>query len=241
MTVQTLSLIVLMLTAAYVVRRWWRTRRVVITLGVIPGAHLAALREADNARDPDVPLLALLCACAVALAAVGCAARQAPAPQLSPVGKAAYYGEQFLAAVEHAQNDTIALVDGGTFTRAQVDPAIRVFVSIGKAGQTTAQALRVIDTTTDAVQKAGAAKTVDASVASMQTLLLGIAKDLSNDAARARVLQIVDALRVGASLLDVLRVVAPYLPIGKPVTWNIKSSGVEQFLFLEGGRYVVVA
>jgi hypothetical protein len=137
-------------------------------------------------------------------------------PTLTPTGKVAYYGEKFLSVVEQAQNSVIKLVADGVVERSSVEPSVRGFVEIGKAGQLTAKALRQIDAATDAVTKAAAAKTVDESIHAIQTILLNITKDVPNAADRDRILAVVNALGVGAALLDMLRAVAPYIPTVAP-------------------------
>lgn len=145
--------------------------------------------------------------------AIACAPKAGPT--LSPEGKVALYGERFLSIVEKAQDQTIKLVADGVVDRASMEPAVRGFVEIGKIGQTTAKALRVIDASHDAIEKAAAAKTVDEGIRQAQVILLNLTKDIPNLTDRDRVLQIVNALNVGAALLDMLRAVAPYIPVAK--------------------------
>lgn len=144
------------------------------------------------------------------LATFGCAGN--PAAKLSPEGKAAYYGEAFMSRVEQAQTQTIALVGQAGITKADVTPAVEVFVQIGRGGQELASALKVIDESNVTADKQAAAVRVKAALTVFQQLLTNINVKVSSEAARARIGQVLDALKLGAALFDVVQRLAPLLP-----------------------------
>jgi len=145
---------------------------------------------------------------------VSCATFGNPrAAQLSPEGKAAYYGNQFMKAVEEAQNEVIRLVDSKSLTREQATPVIQTFVAIGRYGVEFANALEVIDrANATAVEKATAAERVRIALATFQTYLNELTIRVETEDARNRIAGIVRTLRIGALLLDVMRFVSPFMP-----------------------------
>lgn len=140
----------------------------------------------------------------------GCAGN--PAAKLSPEGKAAYYGEAFMSRVEQAQTQTIALVGQAGITKADVTPAVEVFVQIGRGGQELAAALKVIDESNVTADKQAAAVRVKTALAVFQALLTNINVKVSSESARVRIAQVLDALKLGAALFDVVQRLAPLLP-----------------------------
>jgi hypothetical protein len=135
-----------------------------------------------------------------------------PAANLAPVGKAAYYGDKFMRGVEEAQNQTIGLVGQFGITRADVTPAVEVFVKIGRGGQDMAAALKVIDESTVFSAQQDAATRVRAAADTFSTLLTTVTARVSSETARTRITQILDAVKLGISLLDVIQRIAPLLP-----------------------------
>jgi hypothetical protein len=163
-----------------------------------------------------IPLLALVWL-------LGCAGN--PAAKLSPEGKAAYFGEAFMSRVEQAQTQTIALVGQAGITKADVTPAVEVFVKIGKGGQDLAAALKVIDESNVTADQQAAAVRVRTALDVFQNLLTSLTVRVSSESARARITQIVEAVKLGAALFDVVQRLAPFLPAGTPggpplATWR---------------------
>lgn len=144
----------------------------------------------------------------------GCS-HNAAVVKLSPEGKAAFYGEAFMARVEQAQDQTIGLVGVANITRADVTPAVEVFVKIGKGGQALAADLKVIDESNVTADKQAAAVRVRAAVDAFQGLLANLNVQVSSEAARARIAQIVAAVKLGAALFDVIQRISPLLPESK--------------------------
>lgn len=133
--------------------------------------------------------------------------------KLSPEGKAAYYGNIFLEGVEKAQQQTAALVGTSGITKADVQPAMDVYLQIGKGGQDFAHALRAIDQSnvTSADKQAAALRAreaVDAFEGSLRSLTVRV----DNPAVRAKVDAIINTLKLGMALLDVVQRIAPFLP-----------------------------
>jgi hypothetical protein len=152
--------------------------------------------------------------------ASGCAHN--PAANLAPVAKAAYYGEKFMSGVEEAQNQTIALVGQFGITRADVTPAVEVYVKIGRGGQDMAAALKVIDESTVFSEQQDAAVRVRAAADTFSALLTTVTSRVSSEGARTRITQILDTVKLGVALLDVIQRIAPLLP-PKPVPALIKA------------------
>ncbi len=137
-------------------------------------------------------------------------------PDLSPEARAAYYGEAFMARVEQAQTQTIALVGQAGITRADVTPAVEVFVQIGKGGQGLAAALKVIDESNITADKQSAAIKARAALDVFQNLLNTATVRVTSEAARARIAQVIAAVKLGAALFDVVQRLAPLLPTQTP-------------------------
>lgn len=135
-------------------------------------------------------------------------------PTLSPEGKAAYYAEKFLSAVEQAQNETIALHTAGTISKPDADAVVRVFVGIFQGGKALADALDVIDQSNVTAEKQTAAQRVDIAMKAFSAALTGITVNVASPTARARIQQVLDGLKLAAQLLDVYRVIGPLLQPG---------------------------
>lgn len=146
-----------------------------------------------------------------ALIIAGSACGGNPAPNMSPEAKAAFYGEKFLSLVEQAQAQTIALVGQAGITKADVTPAVEVFVQIGRGGQDFAAALKVIDESNVTASQQAAAVRVRAAVTAFQDLLGQVTVRVSSEATRTRIAQVVAALKLGAALFDVVQRITPFL------------------------------
>lgn len=171
-----------------------------------------------------------------ALCAASCANN--PAAKLSPEGKAAYYGERFMSGVEQAQAQTIALVGQYGITKADVTPAVEVFVQIGRGGQDLAAALKVIDDSNVTSDQQSAAVRARAALTAFQDLLTAATVRVSSEAARTRIAQILTALKLGAALFDVVQRLAPLLPTtpaGGLTSNHMISNHMFEFIPLKGG------
>lgn len=150
----------------------------------------------------------------VAILAIGLVAGCAKTPpNISPEGRVAYHGERFMAAVERAQQDTIALVTAGTITKAQAAPAVETFVRIGLGGQRLAAALAVIDSSQVTESKVEAAQRVRQVVTEFQHALTGLTVRVDTESARERITRIVTSLGLSMTLLDIVQAVSRVLPV----------------------------
>jgi hypothetical protein len=152
-----------------------------------------------------VPLLAPLPGCA-----------NNPAAKLEPVAKVAYYGERFMAGVEEAQNQTIALVGQFGITRADVTPAVEVFLQIGRGGQDLAAGLKIIDESTAFDTQQAAAVRVRLAADTFTSLLTTVTARVTHEGARTRIAQILSTVKLGVALLDVVQRLGPFLPQTQP-------------------------
>jgi hypothetical protein len=155
-----------------------------------------------------------------------CAKQNPEVAKLSPEGKAAYYGEKFLRLVEQAQDQTIALVGTNGITKADVAPAVEVYVQIFQGGKELAAALKIIDESKITEAQQSAAVRVRASLDAFQDLLNGITVHVSSERTRTLIDQIIKGLKLGAALFDVVTQIGPFVPASPPpVSWTFNPVG----------------
>jgi hypothetical protein len=149
----------------------------------------------------------------IALTLIASACANNPAANLSPEGKAAFFGNQFLESVERAQAQTIALVGTNGVTRADVTPAVEGFVKIGQGGQQFAQALRAIDASnvTTADKQAAAVRAHNALIA-FEGVINSLTVNVIKPELRTKIDGIIKSLQLAVSLFDVMQYITPFLP-----------------------------
>lgn len=174
----------------------------------------------------------------IALTLVASACANNPAANLSPEGKAAFFGNQFLEAVERAQDQVIALVGQNGVTRADVTPAVEGFVKIGQGGQDFANALRAIDNSNvTSTEKQSAAVRAQAALVAFEGVVSSLTVRIEKPELRSKIDSIIKSLRLAVSLFNVMQYISPFLP--QP-TQPVNAPAVPKVLFLGGLNYAHV-